>query len=82
MQDFSKKDFIEKLKSARKEKFKTQEQISAILGVKRVTYARYETGTLPPYPVLYRICKLLNVSADYFLEPFETEEDEENDKKD
>jgi transcriptional regulator with XRE-family HTH domain len=78
MQEFSHKDFTEKLKTARKEKFKTQEQISAALGIKRVTYARYETGVLPPFSVFYKICKILDVSADYFLEPFKTEDSDEN----
>ena len=77
MQEFSQKDFAEKLKTVRKTKFHTQEQISAVLGIKRVTYARYETTTLPPYPVLYKICQILDISADYLLKPIEIIEPDE-----
>ena len=80
MQEFAYKDYVEKLKAARKAKHYTQEQISEALGIKRVTYARYETSGFPPIPVLYKICKILDITADYLLEPFEIIESEEEDK--
>ena len=73
MQEFSRDDFREKLRAARKQKYRSQEQFCRDLGIKRSNYARYETDTLPPFYVLYRICKLLNVSADYLLEPNQVE---------
>ena len=81
MQEFSKKDFTEKLKTARKQKYRTQNEFSKILGIKRVTYARYELNNFPPLPLLYKISKLLDVSVDYLLEP-KANELTENDKND
>ena len=80
MQEFVYKDYVEKLKAARKAKFHTQEEISEVLGIKRVTYARYETSGFPPIPVLYKLCKILDISVDYLLEPFENIKSEEEDK--
>ncbi len=77
MQEYSHKDFVEKLKAARKNKFKTQEEISSVLGIKRGTYARYETNAQPPLQIFYKICQVLNVSADELLEPFEINEPDE-----
>ncbi len=37
-----------KLRERRKKMHITQEQISEMLGIKRVTYARYETSGNPP----------------------------------
>ncbi len=76
MQEFSRKDFIEKLKKSRKEQKFTQKQISEALGIKRTTYARYETDSYPPLPMLFKICRLLRVSADYLLEPISRSENE------
>ena len=77
MQDFSTIDFKKKLRATRKKKFRTQEKFCKVLGIKRSTYARYETDTYPPLPMLYKICKTLNVSADFLLEPFPIETEEE-----
>lgn len=74
MQEFSKKDFTEKLKAARKKKFRSQEQLCKELGIKRVTYARYETTAFPPLPILYKLSKALEVSVDYLLTPNEPSE--------
>lgn len=76
MQEFSRKDFIGKLKKARKEQKLTQKQISEVLGIKRTTYARYENDSFPPLPLLYKICRLLKISADYLLEPISSSENE------
>ncbi len=69
MKEFSRTDFTAKLKAARKHKKLTQSQLSEMLGIKRNTYARYETDAYPGVPTLYRICKILSVSADYLMDP-------------
>ena len=78
MQEFSKVDFINKLKKARKSKFRTQEQFCKVLGIKRTRYAKYETDTFPSYHILYKISKILEISVDYLLEPYPKTEEKEN----
>ena len=69
MKEFSRADFNAKLKAARKYKRLTQFDLSEMLGIKRNTYARYETDSYPSVPTLYRICKILGVSPDYLMNP-------------
>ncbi len=64
---FDKKEFNRKLKTLRKEKGYTQEQFSAVIGIKRNTYARYETDTNPSLEVFCDICEALRCTSDYLL---------------
>ena len=46
----------------------TQKTMALKLGIKQQQYARYEKGiNVMPVTYLPKICKLLNVSADYIL---------------
>lgn len=52
------------LAQVRKAKGLTQEQLSKLSGVSRVSIARYETGKISPtVRALQRLAKALNVSA-------------------
>ena len=57
----------EKLKTLRKERKITQEQLAKILGVERSSVGKYETGTLPSMEILTRIATYFGVSVDYLL---------------
>ena len=57
-----------KLKELRKKQKLTQEQLGKITGCSYGTIAGYELGRyLISIPVLYKICKKYNISADYIL---------------
>jgi len=46
----------------------TQREVAEYLGIKQQQYARYEKGVnIMPVTYLPKICKFLNVSADYIL---------------
>lgn len=46
----------------------TQKEMSLKLGIKQQQYSRYEKGiNVMPVTYLSKICKILNVSADYIL---------------
>ena len=61
--------FVEKLRGLREDNDLTQQQIAEILGTSQTMYARYERGAnAMPIHHLVRLCKLYNVSADYFLD--------------
>ena len=46
----------------------TQKEVADYLGIKQQQYARYEKGVnIMPVIYLPKICKYLNVSADYIL---------------
>lgn len=46
----------------------TQKEMAARLGIKQQQYSRYEKGiNVMPVTYLPKICKILNVSADYIL---------------
>lgn len=46
----------------------TQKEMALKLGIKRQQYSRYEKGiNVMPVTYLPKICKILNVSADYIL---------------
>ncbi len=77
---FTKKGFNERLKGIRNKFGYTQEQLSAILGMKRNTYARYETDTNPSIEVLALICHTLSCSADYLIFGPKPEHNEEEEK--
>lgn len=57
------------LKTLRKTKKITQEQLAEIIGVERSSIAKYEsTNTIPSIDVLLKISNYFNVSLDYLLE--------------
>ena len=56
-----------KLRERRKKLHITQEQISEMLGIKRVTYARYETSGNPPITILTKIAQILGMTTDEIL---------------
>lgn len=61
--------FIEKLRGLREDNDLTQQQIADILGTSQTMYARYERGANEmPIHHLITLCKVYNVSADYFLD--------------
>ena len=46
----------------------TQKEMASRLGIKQQQYSRYEKGiNVMPVTYLPKICKILNVSADYIL---------------
>jgi transcriptional regulator with XRE-family HTH domain len=55
------------LRMLRKKLNITQEAIAEMLGVKRATYARYETDTTPPIKILTKLGEVLGVTADELL---------------
>ena len=60
--------YNEKMQVERNRKNITQKQMSELLGIKQQQYARYEKGiNIMPVTFLPKICKILNVSADYIL---------------
>ena len=56
--------YAENIRNLRKKIHITQEEISARLGIKRGTYARYETDTVPPTSMLVKLSEIFNVSID------------------
>ena len=60
--------FNERLKEIRKECGKTQKEVYTALGMSANGYASYEQGrTEPSIETLIKLCKVLDVSADYLL---------------
>ena len=61
-------DYIRIMRDLREDADKTQQQIADYLGTSQTMYARYERGANElPIRHLIKLCKLYNVSADYFL---------------
>lgn len=61
--------FLEKIRGLREDNDLTQTQIAQILGTSQTMYARYERGANEmPIHHLVALCRLYNVSADYFLD--------------
>ena len=61
--------FAERLKQARNAKKLNQRTIAGYLDIPHNVYRSYELGERePPYDVLVKLCKLLNVSADCLLD--------------
>ena len=59
--------FTEKLRGLREDNDLTQAQVAAVLGTSQTMYARYERGANEmPIHRLPALCRLYNVSADYF----------------
>ena len=62
-------DIGKKLKELRLLQDLTQEQLSALLGIPRVNYTRYETGKVrPDYETLLKIVDYFDVSLDDFFD--------------
>ncbi len=60
--------FLEKIRGLREDNDLTQTQVAEILGTSQTMYARYERGANEmPIRHLVTLCRLYNVSADYFL---------------
>lgn len=58
----------ELIRGLREDNDLTQVQIAEVLGTSQTMYARYERGANEmPIRHLVTLCKLYNVSADYFL---------------
>lgn len=55
------------IKSLRKRRNITQEQLAEALSVERSSVGKYETGTMPSADVLIRIADYFDVSVDYIL---------------
>ncbi len=61
--------FLDKVRGLREDNDLTQEQVARILGTSQTMYARYERGANEmPIRHLITLCKLYNVSADFFLD--------------
>lgn len=60
--------FHERLKEIRKERGKTQKELATLINVSERLYQSYEYGkVIPSITVLEKLCKTLNISADYLL---------------
>ena len=59
----------EKIRGIREDNALTQAQVAAFLGTSQTMYARYERGANElPIRHLVNLCRLYNLSADYFLD--------------
>ena len=60
--------YAEKLRGLREDNDLTQTQVADMLGTSQTMYARYERGANElPIRHLITLCRLYNLSADYFL---------------
>lgn len=58
----------EKIRGLREDNDLTQSQVAQFLGTSQTMYARYERGANElPIRHLVTLCRLYNISADYFL---------------
>ncbi len=55
------------LKLRLQSRFENQQDLSDALGIKRDTYARYETDTNPPIAIIKKLSKLYGVSSDVII---------------
>ncbi len=61
-------EYRKRMKDLREDNDLTQTDVAEILGTSQTMYARYERGANElPIRHLITLCKLYNVSADYFL---------------
>lgn len=59
---------MKNLKSIRKTRNLTQQEVADAISVERVTYARYENGSrTPPVDNVIRLARFFNVTTDYLL---------------
>jgi transcriptional regulator with XRE-family HTH domain len=60
--------FGERLKSLRKERKLSQQELSDRIGINRATYARYETNdNQPDFDTLRKLAEFFEVTVDYLL---------------
>ncbi len=60
--------YTDRLELAREARNVTQAKLAQALGIKQQQYARYEKGiNVMPITYLDKICKFLNISADYII---------------
>lgn len=64
--------FYEKLKLELEKKHTNLNQLAKATGINQSATSRYKSGGMPNIEVLIKICKYLNVSADYLLDLDET----------
>ena len=61
-------NYVTQIRNLREDSDKTQQEIADFLGTSQTMYARYERGANEmPIRHLVTLCRLYNVSADYFL---------------
>ena len=61
--------YIKRLRDLREDHDKTQQDIADVLGTSQTMVARYERGANElPIRHLVNLCRLYNLSADYFLD--------------
>ena len=61
--------YVRKIRDLREDADLTQTQVAAMLGTSQTMYARYERGANElPIRHLVNLCRLYNLSADYFLD--------------
>ena len=62
-------DYVRIMRDLREDADKTQTQIAEVLGTSQTMYARYERGANElPLRHLVTLCRLYNISADFFLD--------------
>lgn len=64
--------FYEKLKKELEKKNTNLNQVAKATGINQSATSRYKNGGMPNTDALIKICKYLNVSADYLLDLDET----------
>ena len=68
-------ELYERIAVVRKSKGLTQEQLGELLGVSRQAVSKWESGqTVPDALTVAKLCRVLDVSADYVLLGKEPEE--------
>lgn len=61
-------DFNKRLKTLRKEKRRTQEDVAKFLKIQRATYSGYERGVImPPYDKINALAKYFDVTVEYLM---------------
>ena len=61
-------NYIKRMRDLREDNDYTQSYVAHILGTSQTMYARYERGANElPLRHLIKLCRLYNVSSDYFL---------------
>ena len=65
--DTKRSDIAQRLVELRKKVNKTQNGIADAIEIKRDTYARYETDTELPLPILKKLCEFYKVTSDYII---------------
>ena len=65
--DTERTEIGQRLVELRKKANKTQTGIADAIEIKRDTYARYETDTELPLPILKKLCEFYKVTSDYII---------------